>query len=200
MKKKMAKQDGPANDIVFTGEKFIRLDGSTVEVEVAATPLTLQGRPAIQMILRALTPRREAEQELLRSEALKTAILNTSLDAIISIDHTGLIHEWNPAAERIFGYDRAQVLGKRVDDLMVSKSLLEISNVGWVNHFFRDAGSLLGRTVELTLRRSDGSEIRVEMAISRTPTEDPPRCTVFVRDITGRAPAGECLRQGEECR
>jgi len=194
------KQDGPANDIVFTGEKFIRLDGSTVEVEVAATPLTLQGRPAIQMILRALTPRREAEQALLRSEALKTAILNTSLDAIISIDHTGLIHEWNPAAERIFGYDRAQVLGKRVDDLMVSKSLLEISNVGWVNHFFRDAGSLLGRTVELTLRRSDGSEIRVEMAISRTPTEDPPRCTVFVRDITGRAPAGECLRQGEECR
>ena len=141
---------------------------------------------------------RRAQQELRRSEALKTAILDTALDAILSIDHNGLIQEWNPAAQKIFGYRREQVLGKQVDDLIIPKALREIYHGGVANYLVHGVGSLLGRPIELTLKRSDGSEFRAEMAISRVPTEDPPRCTALIRDITERKKGEAALRESEE--
>ena len=51
------------------------------------------------------------------------------------------------------------------------------------------AVSLIGRPVELKLRRADGTEFSAEMGVSRVPTEDPPRCTALVRDITKRKKA-----------
>lgn len=145
-----------------------------------------------------ITSHKQAEAELRRSEALKTAILDTALDAILSIDHNGLIQEWNAAAQRIFGYRREQVLGKLVDDLIIPKSLLEIYSDGVANYLIHGVGSLLGRPIELTLRRSNNSEFRAELAISRVPTEDPPRCTALVRDITERKNAEAALRESEE--
>src|SRR6185369_5040399 len=57
-------------------------------------------------VTRDLTGHSEVEEALRKSEALKAAMLETALDAIISIDHEGKVQEWNPAAERIFGYTR----------------------------------------------------------------------------------------------
>jgi PAS domain S-box-containing protein len=149
-------------------------------------------------VARDITGQQRAVEELRRSEALKTAILDTALDAILSIGHDGLIQEWNPAARRIFGYSREQVLGKLVDDLIIPSSLLEIYRDGVANYLIHGVGSLLGRPIELTLKRSDGSEFRAELAISRVPTEDPPRCTALVRDITERKMAEAALRESEE--
>ncbi len=150
------------------------------------------------VVMRDITGQQRAEKELRRSEALKAAILDTALDAIFSIGHDGLIQEWNPAAQRIFGYTREEVLGKLVDDLIIPASLLEIYRDGVANYLIHGVGSLLGRPIELTLKRSDGSEFRAELAISRVPTENPPRCTALVRDITERKKAESALRESEE--
>lgn len=64
-----------------------------------------------------------AEAAVRWSEARKTAILSAALDAIITIDHAGGVTEWNPAAERIFGYERASVLGRELAELIVPPSL-----------------------------------------------------------------------------
>src|SRR5579859_3329252 len=159
----------------------IRKGGRKFMANVVITPLRdakgeLRG---FTQVTRDVNGRRRAEEELRRSEALKTAILDTALDAILSIDHNGLIQEWNPAAQKIFGYPREQVLGRLVDDLIIPSSLLDIP-------------------IELTLKRADGSEFRAEMAISRVPTEDPPRCTALIRDITERKQAEAALRESEE--
>src|SRR5439155_13746367 len=55
-------------------------------------------------VTRDITTRKEAQDKLCANESLKAAILNAALDAILSIDHHGLVQEWNPGAERIFGY------------------------------------------------------------------------------------------------
>src|SRR5262249_15554274 len=63
--------------------------------------------------------RQQAEAELRRSEARKAAMLAAALDAIITIDHDERIVEFNPAAERIFGYPRAAALGRRLSELII---------------------------------------------------------------------------------
>ena len=70
-----------------------------------------------------ITERRRAEEALRQSEARKRAILESALDAIISIDHEGTIVEFNAAAEKAFGYSRTEVLGKRVSETIIPGSL-----------------------------------------------------------------------------
>src|SRR5262249_24495389 len=145
-------------------------------------------------VTRDITERKRAEEALRASEALKSAILDTALDGIVSIDHKGLIQEWNQAAENIFGYSRAQAVGQLIDPLIFPGALLEIYRNGVADYLITGAGSLVGKPIELTLRRADGQEFRAELAVSRVLSEDPPRCTVLARDITQRKEVEQALR------
>ena len=182
----------------FVEEELRCLDGTRRIVELAAMPLTFQERPAIQVIAHDITSRKSAEETLRRSEALKAAILETAIDAIISVDHEGRVQEWNPAAQKMFGYSRAEVLRRPLDELIVPHALLAVYREGVANYLMNGAASLLGRALELTLRRADGTEFSAELAASRHPTEDPPRCTALIRDITGKKEAEAALKQSEE--
>ena len=175
----------------FLPEELIRIDGSRVKAEIATAPFQTEDGPAVQIVARIFSEQRRAESALRESEALKTAILDTALDAIISISHEGEVQEWNAAAERMFGYSRAAALGRAMDELIIPLSLRSSYQDGLANYLLTGAGSLIGRPIELTLRRADGSEFRGEMAISRVPTEQPPRCTALIRDITDRKRAEE---------
>src|SRR5258706_11944926 len=68
---------------------------------------------------------RQEEKELKRSEARKAAILDSALDCIVTIDHEGRITEFNPAAERTFGYRRDEVVGNHLADVIIPPSLRE---------------------------------------------------------------------------
>ena len=67
--------------------------------------------------------RKRAEEELRRSEARKAAILDSALECIVTIDHEGWITEFNPAAERTFGYRRDEVLGRQLADVIIPPAL-----------------------------------------------------------------------------
>ncbi len=182
----------------FEEAKLVRRDGSIVEVEVAATPLTLQQRQAIQVIVRNIADRKQDLEKLRRSEAMKTLILETALDAIVFIGTDGRIQEWNPAAQKIFGYSRDEAVGRLMDELIIPPAMWEVYHEGLTNYLMHGVGSLIGRPIELTLRRKDGGEFRAEIGISRIATDEPPRCTALIRDITERKQAELSLRQSEE--
>ena len=74
--------------------------------------------------------RRQADAALKCSEARKAAILDSALDCIVTIDHEGRITEFNPAAERTFGYRRDQVVGTPMADVIIPPSLRERHRLG----------------------------------------------------------------------
>jgi PAS domain S-box-containing protein len=129
---------------------------------------------------------RQEEAELKRSEAYKAAILDSSLDCIVAMDHNGCITEFNPAAERTFGYARDGVVGKHLADVIVPTSLREKHRAGFARHVATGESRVLGRRIEMTALCADGKEIPVEIAITRIVEDGPPSFTGFLRDITER--------------
>ena len=141
--------------------------------------------------------RKRAEQELRSSEARKTAILDSAIDCIMTIDHEGRIAEFNPAAERTFGYRREDVVGKYLADVIIPPSLRERHQQGLARYLATGEARVLGQRIEITAIRSDGSEFPVELSISRIPVDGAPSFTGYLRDITERKRAEEELQRSE---
>jgi PAS domain S-box-containing protein len=136
---------------------------------------------------------RKEETELNHSEAHKAAILDSSLDCIVAMDHEGCITEFNRAAERTFGYDRENVVGKHLADVIVPPSLRERHRAGFARHLSTGESRVLGRRIEMTALCADGREIPVEIAITRILQDGPPSFTGYLRDITERKRNEEAL-------
>lgn len=181
----------------FLEETLVRLDGAELTVEMAVSRLTFEEEPALQLILHDVTGAKAAEAALRESEARKTAILETSLDAIISIDHQGTVREWNSAAERIFGYRRDHAIGQRLESLIVPPGTTEKYLPGLSDYLMTGVASLIGRPIEMTVRRANGEPFAIELALTQIPSTNPPFFTAFIRDITDRKSAEEALRRSE---
>jgi PAS domain S-box-containing protein len=139
----------------------------------------------------------QEERELKRSEVRKAAIVDSALDCIVTIDHEGCITEFNPAAEHIFGYRRDDVLGKHLADVIIPPSLREKHRQGFARYLATGEARVLGKRIEMTAVRADGSEFPVELAVTRIPLEGPPSFTGYLRDITERKRAEQALRRSE---
>ncbi len=139
----------------------------------------------------------QEEQELKRSEVRKAAIVDSALDCIVTIDHEGCLTEFNPAAERTFGYRRDEVLGKHMADVIIPPSLREKHRQGFARYQATSEARVLGKRIEMTAVRADGSEFPVELAITRIPLEGPPSFTGHLRDITERKRAEQALRRSQ---
>jgi PAS domain S-box-containing protein len=135
------------------------------------------------------------ERELKQSEARKAAILDSAIDGIVSINELGCIVEFNPAAEKMFGHRRADVMGMPLGDVIVPYSLRRRHQEGFSRFLETGEARVLGELIELTGLRADGHEFPVEIAITRIATEGPPAFTGFLRDISERRRAEENLRQ-----
>ena len=138
---------------------------------------------------------REEERELKRSEGHKAAILNSSLDCVMGVDHQGCITEFNIAAERTLGYSRSDVIGKHLADVIIPPSLRERHRAGFARYLATGESRVLDRRIEMTALCADGREIPVELAITRIPQEGPPAFTGYLRDITERKRNEDSLRE-----
>jgi PAS domain S-box-containing protein len=140
----------------------------------------------------------EAEGALRESEARNRAILEAALDCVITMDARGRIVEFNPAAERTFGYRRQDVLGQVMSDLIIPPSLRPQHERGLARYLATGEGPILGNHIELTGLRADGSEFPVEVTITRVDMPGSPVFTGYIRDITQRKRVQEELVRGRE--
>ncbi|PYK87762.1 MAG: hypothetical protein DME40_13760, partial [Verrucomicrobia bacterium] len=128
----------------------------------------------------------EKAKELAGSEQNSQSILDAALDSIIVVGDDGRVQEWNIAAERLFGYSRAQAVGKEMADLIIPRELRARHRTGMAQYRATGDGSLLGRRIEMPALRSDGSRLEVELAITPYQVNDKTVFTAYVRDISER--------------
>ena len=133
--------------------------------------------------------RKRVETAVMDGQRRTRAILETALDAIIGMDHRGRITEFNPAAERMFGYAAGAAIGRELADVLIPASLRHQHRQGLRRYLATGEGPFIERRVETTGYHADGHEFPVEVAITRVSGEDPPRFTGFVRDLTARVHA-----------
>ncbi len=127
-----------------------------------------------------------AEEALRQSEKLLRTVTETTLDAIVMIDHDSKVRYWNPAAEKMFGYTSAEVLGTPLAPLIVPEKYHKALSKGL--SYFRETGEgrLLGKTTEMLAKRKDGSEFAIEHAISPVQVGMKWGAVGIMRDITLR--------------
>ena len=147
---------------------------------------------------RSDTRRYQFEAALQLSEARTRSIVEAALDAIVTIDHEGKILAFNPAAQRIFGYKAAHVLGRPMVDLIIPPVYREQHRIGFAHTLATGEARLQGKRIEITAMRADGSEFPAELAITRMEHVSPPEFTGFIRDISERRLAEAALRESEE--
>ena len=140
----------------------------------------------------------ERTAELRESNALKTAILDTALDCVISIDHNGNIFEWNASADQTFGYSRDNVLGKQLSDLIVPPDQREAFNTGFKRYLETSESKIIGNRIETVGIRSSGEEFPIEMAVTAQEGEAGPVITAYLRDLTEMKKAEQRLQQAQK--
>jgi PAS domain S-box-containing protein len=141
--------------------------------------------------------RRSAETELVESEARKSAILESALEAIVSMDEYGTVVEMNTAAAEMFGLDRDASIGRELAELMIPPAQRDRHREA-LDRFRRTGrGRILGRRLELQGMRADGTEFPVELTVTRVELPDPAEIlfTGYIRDLTPRRRAEELQAQ-----
>ncbi len=135
-----------------------------------------------------------SQKDLLKSENENRAIVETAVDAIISIDPHGTIHSANPAAEHMFGYKHRDMIGRNVSLLLPGQSA-KSHDIFFDAHLRSGISSTNGMGRELFGQRSDGQTFPVDLSVSEVQTGTDTRCTGIVRDITGRRQAEALLAE-----
>lgn len=132
------------------------------------------------------------------SEARLRSVLDNALDAVIVMDECGVITEWNPQAEIIFGWYRQEAIGQKLVDLILPSNPQK-GNVSNSLSLLADGfGPLLHKRIEATALNRAGQEFPVELAVSSSKVRDRQTFSAFIRDITERKRAEESIKIAEE--
>ncbi len=133
----------------------------------------------------------QTNAELRDSEALHSGTIVNALDCIITSDSDGRIIDFNPAAERTFGYKRGEVAGKRVGDVIVPPHLREAHNRGLQRYSQTGESRIIGQRIEIEAMRSDGTTFPVEIALSDLSVGNRRVFAAFLRDLSEKKKAEE---------
>jgi phosphoserine phosphatase RsbU/P len=140
---------------------------------------------------------RTAHEETKASELRKLAILQSSLDAIVTVGADGRVIEFNVAAERIFGHKAATVIGRPMHEIIVPAHHREAHQAGMARYRKTQVAHVLNRRIEIEALRADGSLFPVELTIVPVQTADGEIFTATLRDITERLRVEQALRDSE---
>jgi PAS domain S-box-containing protein len=141
-----------------------------------------------------VTDLRLAEESIRRMVAKEQSILDTAVDGIVTIDEQGLIETFNSAAERMFGYSAAEVIGRNVKVLMPPPYREEHDS--YLARYL-DTGDkrVIGKGRELIGRRKDGADFHLDLAVAEHWLGDQRKFTASLRDITERKESERHLRE-----
>ncbi|MDR4492939.1 MAG: PAS domain S-box protein [Nitrospirales bacterium] len=142
--------------------------------------------------------RMEMEMSLRAREEQTRSILDSALDAVIALDEQGNIMEWNRQAEQVFGWNREEILGQSLAEIIVPPQFREAHSKGIQRYVELGESHILNTRFEMMGLRRDGQEIPLELAITAVRFKGQVIFNGFLRDLTERRQAEEALLKSEE--
>jgi PAS domain S-box-containing protein len=167
--------------------KWIRLDGTTIHVEVAGVPVRRRGKLVFQGFIRDLTERKKAEQTIDENRRRLQALFDTAIDTTLFVDSEGRFVDANPAASALLGYTREELLDLTLADICQAADRMKMMDA------FR-AGLAAGTaSEEVVIRRKDASTRTIECRVVANVL--PNLHVEMMHDITARKEAERSLEQ-----
>lgn len=180
--------------------RYIRKDGSEIWVRKFVSTLKNDlGEPAhLIALVTNVDERRRMENELRSNASQLAGLIDTAMDAIVSVDEQLRICLFNPAAEHMFGYSKAEILGRPLANL-IPRRFRDVHRLS-MDRFASDGGTArrmgsLGKVIGL---RKNGEEFFVEASISKVDLAEGRQLTAILRDVTERELAVKAQREAEE--
>ncbi len=140
---------------------------------------------------------KQSQQQLRHTEERTRAIIDTALDAVVTMNSSGKVTSWNKQAEVIFGWTSDEAIGLRMSELIIPQSL-RLAHERGIRHFLATGeGPVLRRRIEITAIRRGGVEFPVELEVIPMEFAGDWIFSAFIRDITESKRAQEKLRESE---
>jgi PAS domain S-box-containing protein len=140
---------------------------------------------------------KQSQENLRRAEEKNRLIIDTALDAVITINAQGTITSWNKQAEIVFGWGRREAIGQRMSDVIIPEKHRMAHERGLRHFLATGEGPILRRRVEITAVRRSGVEFPVELEVMPMRLGQDWIFSAFIRDITDAKLAQEKLRESE---
>ena len=171
-----------------------RRDGTTFPLHLSVGEMSINGERKFTGMLHDLGERVRLEEELRTSEARWRSVIESAVDGIVVIDAHGRIEAFNPAAERLFGYQERDVIGRNVNILMPSP-YHEEHDTYLARHLATGVQKIIGTGREVTGRRQDGSTFPLHLSVGKMTVGGANKFTGILHDLSARVRIEEQLRE-----
>jgi PAS domain S-box-containing protein len=175
-----------------------RRNESTFDCVVTVKSFNADGLGYELLVIRDTTAQVAAQRTIERDELRLRTILESTLDAVITMDDRGAVIGWNTHAEKIFGWTSKEAVGKRVSELIIPNELRGAHEKGHEHLRRTGHGPVLNKRIEVNGMRRDGTLVPVELLIVPTHVGDEKYYTGFLHDISERRAAEAALRSARD--
>lgn len=145
-----------------------------------------------------ITELKKREEELRRSQDLLRNVVDASFDGVIVMNGEGIVLDFSPAAEDVFGWSANEIIGQKMSDYIIPEKYRQMHDTGLERFLETGEGPVLGKRIEIEGLHKEGHEMIVELAIRHTKGAEGPLFLGYVRDITERKAADAALRDAKE--
>lgn len=176
---------------------YIRKDGTRFPVTLTVTPLRNEAGELTGYLGMAvdITESRRMVEALRASEEKNRLIIDTALDAVVTLDRQGVITGWNRQAELTFGWSMAEATGRKLSSLLSAESAVEAGTTGLEGLLRRQERLGGNRRLEVTAVRRDGLAFPMELTLAAMPTGEGYTYSAFMRDISEARQVQEALQE-----
>lgn len=157
VKKRVRQVQTEGKPVELIEKKLIRLDGKIIDVEAIILPITYHGQTAIQLLIRDITERKQAEKRLCESEQYYKSLFEHNPDIVSSFDLNGCFISVNRVIEKITGYNKEELLSQPFTSFIVKDQIPQIL------HYFHLTKSGLSQTHEMTVIHKSGQHVILDV-------------------------------------
>ncbi|MES2585038.1 MAG: PAS domain S-box protein [Pseudomonadota bacterium] len=147
--------------------------------------------PSVQSLQQTVERLQARESHLLN-------LLSLARDAVVAMDTQGLVTDWNPAAEKMLGFSRAEAVGAKLSELIIPEAHRAAHEAGLKRFLATRQPTIMNRLIEVEAQHRDGTLIAVELAVWSFPSGQSLGFGAFIRDISDRRAAQEAIKLSED--